>query len=83
DVYKRQVSPFPALAPAAIPGQQAINTLLDLALRGDLKGVVEYTQHLEQSEPAWTVFTTQLRHLAKSFKGKQAIELIKHYQAQP
>lgn len=67
---------------AAVPDLQQLNTLLDLALMGDLKGIVEQTYRLEQGEPQQSAFTAQLRQLAKSFKGKQVIEFIKHYQAQ-
>lgn len=82
DIPHRSLPPFAPLPPAAIPTPQKLNILLDLALMGDLKGVVEYTQRLEQLEPQWTTFATQLRQLAKSFKGKQVIELIKYYQVQ-
>lgn len=70
------------LLPAGIPPADELNQLLDLALMGDLKGVVEYTQRLEELTPQWATFATQLRQLAKSFKGKQAIEFIQYYQAQ-
>jgi CheY-like chemotaxis protein len=72
----------PQLSASAIPTPQELNALLDLALMGDLKGVVESTQRLEQFNSQWSDFAIQLRQLAKSFKGKQVIEFIKYYQAQ-
>ncbi|MDX2242420.1 MAG: AAA family ATPase, partial [Leptolyngbyaceae cyanobacterium bins.302] len=69
-------------ARGSIPTQQDLSTLLDLALMGDLKGIVAYTQHLEQLDPQQTLFIAQLRQLAKNFKGKQTIEFIKQFQAQ-
>lgn len=77
--------PIPATVatgfPGTIPSPQDLNALLDLALMGDLKGIVEQTYRLEQGGLQQTAFTTQLRQLAKNFKGKQVIEWIKHYQA--
>ncbi|TVQ09603.1 MAG: response regulator [Leptolyngbya sp. DLM2.Bin27] len=73
----------PASAPlplAAIPPAAELDTLLDLALRGDLKGLVAHTQRLETSSPQWAAFTLQLRQLAMDYKGRQAIDLIKRYQ---
>jgi len=76
-----------ANAPPASLSQTAISdleldALLDLALRGDLKGVLAQTYQLEQTNPQSAGFVAQLRQLAKSFKGKQLIELIRNYQAQ-
>lgn len=80
-ISDRPLTAYP-LSPSAIPTAQKLDTLLDLALMGDLKGVVDYTQRLEQLEPQWATFATQLRQLAKRFKGKQVIEFIRHHQAQ-
>jgi predicted ATPase/signal transduction histidine kinase/CheY-like chemotaxis protein/tRNA A-37 threonylcarbamoyl transferase component Bud32 len=74
----------PSAHPAApsIPPAGELAVLLDLALMGDLKAVIEHTSQLEQSNPAWLPFASQLRQLAKSFQGKRVIELIRDYQAQ-
>jgi predicted ATPase/signal transduction histidine kinase/FixJ family two-component response regulator/tRNA A-37 threonylcarbamoyl transferase component Bud32 len=67
---------------SSIPPAPELDTLLDLALMGDLKAVVEQTDRLQQLNPQWHLFTAHLQQLAKSFKGKQVIEFIKQYQAQ-
>lgn len=64
-----------------IPVSEELTTLLNLALMGDLKEIVERSYHLEQLEPQQAPFAAHLRQLAKSFKGKQVIEFIKRYQA--
>ncbi|MBD2112170.1 MULTISPECIES: hybrid sensor histidine kinase/response regulator [Cyanophyceae] len=74
-----QFSTFP-LSPTAIPPASELDTLLNLALMGDLKGVVVHAERIEQQQPQWAPFTTQLRQLALSYKGRQAIDLIKRYQ---
>lgn len=71
-----------AQAAIAIPASEALNTLLDLALMGDLKGIVEQVAKLEAQEPQWNAFAIQIRQLAKGFKEKQILELIQHYQMQ-
>ncbi|HIK15566.1 MAG TPA: response regulator [Leptolyngbyaceae cyanobacterium M33_DOE_097] len=75
-------APAASLPPVAIPAASELDALLDLALRGDLKGVLVQINQLEYANPQWASFAAQLRQLAKSFKGKQLIELIRHYQAQ-
>lgn len=65
-----------------VPSIQELDALLDLALMGDLKAVVEYSHQLEAQNPDWRPFALQLRQLAKGFKGKQAIAFIKRYQRQ-
>ncbi|PSN77831.1 hypothetical protein C8B47_19975, partial [filamentous cyanobacterium CCP4] len=62
------------------PPASDLNALLDLAQRGDLKGVVAYTQQLEALNPQWTAFAAQLKQLAIGYKGRQAIAWIKRYQ---
>lgn len=71
-----------ASAPIAVPASEALNTLLDLAMMGDIKGIVEQVAKLEAQEPQWSAFASQIRQLAKGFREKQILELIQHYQMQ-
>lgn len=66
--------------PIPVPSAAELDRLLDLALMGDLKAVIEQTERLEQQDSQYASFSSQLRQLAKSFKGKQVIEYIKYYQ---
>jgi signal transduction histidine kinase/DNA-binding NarL/FixJ family response regulator len=65
--------------PVALPDAE-LNTLLNLARMGDLKGILEQATHLEQQNPEWEPFVVQLRRLAQGFKERQILELIKRYQ---
>jgi signal transduction histidine kinase/DNA-binding NarL/FixJ family response regulator len=65
-------------ASLAVP-PEAIAALLDLALRGDLKGITEQLDQLEDADLQLSPFTKHLRHLAKGFKVKQIQEFIKEY----
>ncbi|MBE9109776.1 AAA family ATPase [Nodosilinea sp. LEGE 07298] len=84
DLSSQPAAPEPSadlpFSSAAIPPASELSALLDLAHRGDLKGVVAHTQRLEALNPQWATFTTQLRQLAMGYKGRQAIALIQRYQ---
>jgi len=60
------------------PPTEELNILIDLAMRGDLRGIIEQTTRLEALDRQWIPFATHLRQLAKAFKGKQVLEFLKH-----
>ncbi|MBD2102482.1 hybrid sensor histidine kinase/response regulator [Leptolyngbya sp. FACHB-261] len=64
----------------ALPPEE-INILLDLAMRGDIRGIVDQAAKLEVQNPLWLPFTIQLRQLAKGFKERQILELIQRFRA--
>jgi predicted ATPase/signal transduction histidine kinase/DNA-binding NarL/FixJ family response regulator len=64
------------------PPAQDIAVLLDLAMMGDLRGIVEQAARLEALDQQWVPFATHLRQLAKSFKGKQLLEFLKNIKRQ-
>jgi predicted ATPase/signal transduction histidine kinase/DNA-binding response OmpR family regulator/tRNA A-37 threonylcarbamoyl transferase component Bud32 len=59
------------------PPAEELAILLDLAKRGDLRGLVKRTATLEELDKQWLPFATYLRQLAKDFKGKQIREFLK------
>jgi CheY-like chemotaxis protein len=61
-----------------VPPAQEVASLLDLAMRGDLKGIIQETTRLEELDQQWVPFATHLRQLAKSFKGKQIRQFLKN-----
>jgi CheY-like chemotaxis protein len=61
------------------PPAEEIATLLDLAMKGDLRGIVKQAERLEVLDQQWVPFATHLRQLAKGFKGKQIREFLKKY----
>lgn len=61
------------------PPAEEIATLLDLAMKGDLRGIVKQAERLEALDQQWVPFATHLRQLAKGFKGKQIREFLKKY----
>lgn len=67
------------LPPEGIPPAQEINALLDLAMQGDVRGILDRCTQLEQLNPQWEPFAVHLRRLAKGFQEKQILEFIKQY----
>ncbi|MGE5658428.1 MAG: ATP-binding protein [Actinomycetota bacterium] len=63
--------------PMIVPPAEEIAVLLDLAMRGDLRRIVEQTAQLEVCDRQWGPFATHVRQLAKNFKGKQLREFLK------
>ncbi|HEY9665753.1 MAG TPA: hypothetical protein V6C91_03065, partial [Coleofasciculaceae cyanobacterium] len=61
------------------PPAEEIALLLDLAMRGNLRGIAQQAAKLETLDEQWVPFATHLRQLAKSFKGKQILEFLKQY----
>ncbi|MEG4013739.1 MULTISPECIES: hybrid sensor histidine kinase/response regulator [unclassified Microcoleus] len=62
-----------------IPDILEINELLDLANKGNLKRLREYTEHLAQSNPRYAGFASKIINLAKQFKAEEIEELLKQY----
>jgi CheY-like chemotaxis protein len=62
-----------------IPPAEEIAALLDLAMRGDLRGIVTRANRLEELNPQWVPFANHLRKLAKGFKGRQIREFLKQF----
>jgi len=50
--------------------------LLDLALMGDIAGIVEYINRLEQADAKFVPFGHKIRQLAKNFEEQKICELI-------
>jgi signal transduction histidine kinase/CheY-like chemotaxis protein len=61
------------------PPPEELAVLLDLAMRGNLRGIAEQATRLEELDKQWVPFATHIRQLAKSFKGKQILEFLKQY----
>lgn len=65
--------------PLATPPVQKVVELYELALIGDIKGLLEETAKLEQFDEQWRPFVAQLRQLAKTFQVNKIQELLKRY----
>ncbi|MBD2465085.1 AAA family ATPase [Oscillatoria sp. FACHB-1407] len=67
-------------ATLVVPPAEEIAILLDLAMMGDLKGILDRSHQLEALDPQWIPFAAHLRQLAKGFKERQILEFIRQCQ---
>lgn len=61
------------------PSAEELAILLDLAMKGDLRGIIKQAAKLEELDDKLIPFAAHLRQLAKGFKGKQILEFLKKY----
>jgi signal transduction histidine kinase len=61
------------------PPAEEIATLFELAMMGDLMGIVEQAEKLEQLNEEWIPFAAHLRQLAKGFEEKEILEFVNQY----
>ncbi|PIG92975.1 hybrid sensor histidine kinase/response regulator [Gloeocapsopsis sp. IPPAS B-1203] len=61
------------------PPAEEIAALLDLAMMGDLKSILEQTAKIEALDRRYLAFALHLRQLAKSYKERQILEFVKKY----
>jgi PAS domain S-box-containing protein len=61
------------------PPSEELAALFDLAMRGNIRGILEEATKLEQLDPQFVPFATELRQLAKGFQEKRIREFIKKY----
>lgn len=61
------------------PPRQALDALHALALRGNMRDVMEYAEPLAQAEQRYQPFVAQLRRLTQSFQTKALLGLIEQY----
>ena len=59
------------------PPSEDINILFDLAMRGNIRALVQELDQLDEREPQFKSFTKTLRPMAKGFKMKEIREFLK------
>ncbi|MFQ4146742.1 protein kinase domain-containing protein [Chlorogloeopsis sp. ULAP02] len=65
--------------PIVAPPAEELQILLDLAMRGDLRGITQQAEKLGELNEQLIPFATHLHQLAKGFKGKQILEFLKKF----
>jgi signal transduction histidine kinase len=61
------------------PPAEYVSTLLDLAMRGDIAGLLEILDKLEKEDTTYLPFINKVRQLARSFDEEQICELVQKY----
>jgi PAS domain S-box-containing protein len=63
--------------PAAIPGTEQLHGLLQMATRGDIKGLLDTVEHLESLDPAYSSFVAQMRTRTAGYQMKELRRWLK------
>ncbi len=63
------------------PPPEEVTALYELAMMGDIRGIQEQANRLEQLDEQFVPFAQQLRQLAKGFQEKQILEFVRKYMA--
>jgi PAS domain S-box-containing protein len=63
------------------PPRERITTLYELAMMGDIRGIREQANWLEELDEKFVPFARQLRQLANGFQEKQILEFVRKYMA--
>ncbi|GAB4292397.1 MAG: hypothetical protein Fur0025_28110 [Oscillatoriaceae cyanobacterium] len=69
----------PSPSPLVPPPPADIATLVELAMMGDIKGIMEQLDILEKAAPRFLPFVTELRQLAKRFQEKKIRQFLQKY----
>ncbi len=63
-----------------IPAPESeIETLFDLAMRGDMRGILNRAKHIDKMGKGYGPFAAKLRNLAERFEEKKILTLVKAY----
>jgi len=62
-----------------IPPSTVIVSLYELAMMGDIGGIIDQAHKIEQLDEQFVPFANKLLQLAKGFQEKQIIEFVKQY----
>jgi CheY-like chemotaxis protein len=74
DRYEENIEPIIKPAPAA-----EIEALLDLAMCGDIRGILNRAEHIDNMGKEYRPFARRLRNLAERFEEKKILTLVKAY----
>ncbi|NEQ35949.1 MAG: response regulator [Okeania sp. SIO3I5] len=61
------------------PGSEVLDTLYELAMKGNFKGIVKQVQILEKVNDKYVPFVQQIKKLSREFHDQQIIELIERF----
>ncbi|OQW95536.1 MAG: hypothetical protein BWK79_02190 [Beggiatoa sp. IS2] len=65
------------------PSKKQAAFLFDLAMQGDITGIIKETNKLEQTDKQLAKFANKIRELAKDFQEQRICELVEEYMSNP
>ncbi len=66
-------------APLKAPSPEQASALFELVMMGDIRGIVEYAEELEQLDAQLQPFAKEVSQLARSFQEQKLEEFVKQY----
>ena len=63
------------------PSSETLDHFIDLAMRGDIKNLLEEVNRLEKSDSQFTAFATQLKTLAQDYQVKKLCQFLQGMRA--
>ncbi|MES2352897.1 MAG: response regulator, partial [Pseudomonadota bacterium] len=68
-----------ATGPFVVPPVEEINTLHQLAMRGNMREIRRQADHLAKLDKRYIPFAEKLRHLAEGFQSEAILEMIEQH----
>ena len=81
-IYEEQkplLTPVTDSAELVAPSAAELQTLYELTMKGNFKGITKYAALLEQMDQTYSPFAKKLQQLAKGFQDKEILALIQSY----
>ncbi len=63
------------------PPPEELETLLELAMFGNMQKIVTWTEHITVKDGKYAPFAYRIRDLAKSYEDREILTMVKHYLA--
>ncbi|MEA5417892.1 ATP-binding protein [Spirulina sp. CCNP1310] len=63
----------------AIPEPEELRQLQDLALKGNMRAMIQQLDRLESEDPQWQPFSQMLRQWAKGFRDQEILNFLKEH----
>jgi PAS domain S-box-containing protein len=71
--------PYDDIVSQKKPSKEQAKVLFDLAMMGDINGIVEEVNKLEKTDKQLGAFCNQIRQLAKNFEEEKICQLVEQY----
>jgi PAS domain S-box-containing protein len=78
-----EVVPIEDMASMVGPSPEQAASLLELAMSGDIGGILEEIEHIEKTDKQLAAFCRTIRQLAKNFEEEKICQLLEQFVASP
>jgi CheY-like chemotaxis protein len=78
-VYKDENEILSKQMPIVIPSAKEMSVLSKFILKGDIKGIIDWTKKIEHKDEKYLPYVTEVRGLAESFQIERIKEKLENY----